>query len=160
MRSFEDGSAPLSRQRREAIRVETSSAPFGGTFPMGEGFWAGGDLFRPLRATFPMGEGFGAPANSPGTPEGGSAPIFNRTRRHIRRGRGFFHGREPVDQSEKSCLADFAARAFRLRQNLSKGWSWRGKQVPRQFPFARRVNGNRNSVNSQSKFHSGNNRGR
>ena len=115
MRSFEDGSAPLSRQMREAIRVETSSAPFGGTFPMGEGFWAGGDLILCFADTFPMGEGFWGPANSPGTPEGGSAPIFNRTRRHIRRGRGFFHGREPVDQSEKSCLADFAARAFRLK---------------------------------------------
>ena len=53
MRSFEDGSAPLSRQRREAIRVETSSAPFGGTFPMGEGFWAGGDLILCFADTFP-----------------------------------------------------------------------------------------------------------
>ena len=39
MRSFADGFAPISRQRREAICAGTSSAPCGGTFPKGEGFW-------------------------------------------------------------------------------------------------------------------------
>ena len=64
---------------------------------------------------------------------GRSAPIFNRTRRRVRRGRGLFCGREPVDQSKKGFLADLPpGNRLRFQANLSKGWYWRGKQFPRQ----------------------------
>ena len=41
---------------------------------------------------------------------GGSAPCFNRCRRHARRQRSDFCGREPVDQSNKSHHCRFCGR--------------------------------------------------
>ena len=41
----------------------------------------------------------------------------------------------------------------KLKQNLEKGWQWRGKQVPRHLPFARRANGNDLSSASASGSH-------
>ena len=52
---------------------------------------------------------------------GGSAPIFNRTRRRVRRGRGLFCGREPVDQSKKGFLADLPpGNRLRFQANLRR----------------------------------------
>ena len=60
---------------------------------------------------------------------GRSAPIFNRTRRRVRRGRGHFCGREPVDQSKKGFLADLPpGNRLRFQANLTKGVRAPGKQ--------------------------------
>ena len=69
-----------------------------------------------LRATSPFRGGIWA--NLPGV-SGAERPDLNRTRRRVRRGRGFFHGREPVDQSEKSYFADLPpGNRLRFQANL------------------------------------------
>ena len=72
---------------------------------------------------------------------GRSAPIFNRTRRHVRRGRGFFHGREPVDQSEKSFLADL--RLETLWVSKFSALRKTADSSNRRFEVQRRPTGNR-----------------
>ena len=68
---------------------------------------------------------------------GRSAPIFNRTRRHVRRGRGFFHGREPVDQSNKSLPCRFAALKSLAISGKSEGDVLKGDLSPFKRAIAR-----------------------
>ena len=68
--------------------------------------------------------------NFPGVSGTGSAPMFNRTRRHVRRGRGDFCGREPVDRSNKSLPCRFCGRRPLRPQAKSVGVVLKGDRSP------------------------------